>query len=86
MTEWTVVVVISSLLGMGAIIIRPIIKLNTTITILNETVCNLKGDIEEIARKNTESHTRLWEKCGEHDKTLVDHENRICWIEKDRGI
>jgi len=82
MTEWTVVVVISSLLGMGAIIIRPIIKLNTTITILNETVRNLKGDIEEIAKKNTESHTRLWDKYNGHEETLKDHEKRIYSIEQ----
>ena len=82
MTEWTVVGVIGVLITMGAAIICPIIKLNTTITILNETVQNLKVNIEDIVERNSASHARLWDKCEEHEGKIADHETRICLIEK----
>lgn len=82
MTEWTVVGVIGVLLTMGAAIICPIVKLNTTITILNEAVQNLKGNIEDIVARNSASHSKLWEKHDEHEEILKDHEKRIYSIEK----
>ena len=82
MTEWTVVGVIGVLITMGAAIICPIVKLNTTITILNEAVQNLKSNIEDIVERNSASHAKLWEKYDEHEEMLNDHETRICLIEK----
>ena len=82
MTEWTVVGVIGVLLTMGAAIICPIVKLNSTITILNEAEQNLKSNIEDIVERNSDSHARLWKKCEEHDDKINDHETRICLIEK----
>ena len=81
MSEWTVFVVLAAIVGFGATIIAPILKLNTTITKLTTVVDAVKDDLKAFTVANSDSHQRLWDKNSEQDKTLSDHEGRIKIIE-----
>lgn len=81
MSEWTVVTVIVTLVGLGAAVIRPIISLNGTITRLTEVVRHLEGSLGEQTEKNSRSHERLWEKVNEHEEELGIHETRLAILE-----
>lgn len=81
MTEWGVVGVIVALVGLITGIAAPLIKLNTSITRLNTVLDNVEQRIEKDAKKNDQSHDRLWRKNEEQDATLNDHEQRLTVLE-----
>ena len=82
MSEWTIVTVIATLVGLLATVVRPLMDLNATITRLTEVVNTLEKNISGMSAKNSESHGRLWEKCGEHDELLNRHEPRLLLLER----
>ncbi|MGN1002565.1 MAG: hypothetical protein ACI4PC_07310 [Oscillospiraceae bacterium] len=82
MSEWTVVTVLVCLGGFLLSIVKPIISLNSTITRLTEAVKVLEKNIEAIADKNGEAHARLWQKEGEQDEMLREHELRLRKVEE----
>jgi len=82
MSEWTIVTVIATLVGLLATVVRPLMDLNATITQLTEVVNTLEKNISGLSTKNSESHGRLWEKCGEHDELLNRHETRLLLLER----
>lgn len=77
MSEWTVVTVIAAIVGLFFTIGKPIITLNTNITVLNESIKNIKLQSEKNEQDNTESHRRLWNKNEEQDRQLANHEMRL---------
>lgn len=82
MTEWGVVLVIVTLLGFASGIITPLIKLNTAIVKLIDSVNTLDKSLGDLIESNTRTHKRLWDKLDEHDDTLNNHETRLTVIEK----
>ena len=84
MSEWTVVTVIVVLTGLIGAIIKPIINLNTSITRLNESVSSLEKNIAGLNDRNSESHDKLWRRCGEHDEKLNQHETRLQILEREK--
>ena len=89
MTEWQVFGVIVALVAFVTAIVRPVIKLNTSITRLTETTRHLTENIDRLVKdlaeqkeKSSESHRRIWAKNDEQDETLADHETRITILEK----
>ena len=54
----------------------------TFTTRLTEVVNTLEKNISGMSAKNSESHGRLWEKCGEHDELLNRHETRLLLLER----
>jgi hypothetical protein len=85
MTEWTVVFVIVTLVGLVGAVLKPILSLNTNITQLTTVVNALQKNIDCLTSKNTENHARIWEHNELQDKMLSDHETRITVIEKSKG-
>ena len=81
MTEWGVVLVMISLVGLGTAIVKPILALNTTITRLTSAVEELRGDLAGLTARNSEGHRRLWEHNGKQDARLEEHEGRIVKLE-----
>ena len=45
-------------------------------------VDELGKKVEGLTDKNSEAHGRLWDKLGEHDEQLFDHDKRLTVIEK----
>ncbi len=85
MSEWTVVSVIVTLLGLAVAVVKPLISLNSVITRLTEIVKTLETNISGTAVKNSEAHARIWERVEEHDDVLCGHEVRLTLIENKNG-
>ena len=75
--EWTVVTVIIALVGLFAILVPPIVKLNTSITRLTVVMENHSKALDSMEIKNAEEHSGF---C----KAINDHEKRIYSIEKQK--
>lgn len=82
MTEWGVVLVIISVVGLIAAVTGPIVKLNTSITKLTVMMGNVTGDLDELTTKNSKSHERIHEKLERHDGAINDHDKRIHVLER----
>ena len=80
--EWHVVGVIVTLVGFLAVILPPIVKLNSSITKLNITMEHITQELGELKSDNHDSHRRLWDKNDEQDKAINDHETRITTLER----
>ena len=88
MDEWTVVSVITSIVGLFIAVGKPIISLNNNIALLN---ANIKHNSDELAKQKKEleaqrlnsheSHQRLWDKNEEQDKKINEHETRLQVLE-----
>lgn len=81
MNEWTVVGVIVVLLGLLGTVTAPMIKLNTTLTKLNDKFETLDIKLTDVTESNHDSHKRLWEHEEAQDNTLHNHETRIQILE-----
>jgi hypothetical protein len=77
MSEWTVVTVIAALVGLFFTVGKPIINLNTSITILNEGIKNLSKRQDRFERDSCKEHGDLWEHEEEQDKMLAEHSMRL---------
>ena len=78
MTEWGVLGVIITVVGLLATVITPIIQLTKSITKLTVVVENLGRDME-AQRGSTK---RLWAHNDEQDEKIFDHETRLQLLEK----
>ncbi len=81
MTEWGVVTVLVTVVGLFAAVGAPVLKLNSTITRLQTVLDDLRSDFEDQKAHNSESHKRLWEHNDKQDEQLDDHEKRITRLE-----
>ncbi len=88
MTEYQVIGVIVTLVGLGVSIITPIIKLNTNIVRLTDAVDNLNQAHSKMEEDNAAAHKHLHERINhrkreneELDDRVSDHENRISILE-----
>jgi hypothetical protein len=84
--EWTVVGVIVTLGGLAALIMSPVVKLNSTVTKLATLVDRLVADNHELSKGNAESHRRLWDDQVRQDDLINDHETRITVIERREDV
>ena len=82
MTEWGVVGVIVTLVGLVSVFVGAALKLNTSMVQLTMTIDRINDGMEELTAHNTDGHRRLWEKSEEQDQHLNDHEKRITVLEK----
>lgn len=85
MTEWGVVGVIVVLLGLLGTVTAPMIRLNTTLTKLNDKFDTLNEKLTGVSESNHASHRRLWEHEEMQDSKLHDHETRIQILEHGPG-
>lgn len=82
MSEWAVVTVIVTLVGLLVAIITPVIKLNTTITKMGSDLAALEKRLETLAADNSKFQERIWSNKAEQDKLMADHETRITLLER----
>ncbi|SHI11522.1 hypothetical protein SAMN02745823_02549 [Sporobacter termitidis DSM 10068] len=87
MTEWGVVGVLITMVGLILAVTTPLLKLNTNITTLTAAVAVLQKNLGELVKGNSDSHEKLWDRSREQEKTLTSHETRISVIEdwRDKG-
>lgn len=77
MSEWDVVTIIIAIVGLFFSVGKPIIKLNTNITILNESIKNTNKRQEDFEKCSEKEHDELWEHESEQDKILAEHQLRL---------
>jgi hypothetical protein len=77
MSEWLVVTVIGTLLGLVVTVVTPILKLNTTLTKLAAYIDRHEADYQKLCEDNAESHRRIWKHNEEQDQLLAQHELRL---------
>lgn len=85
MTQWEVFLAFVAILGFCITIFKIssyFNRLDSTIATLNGSITVLNKAVEEIAKKNTDSHKRLWDHNEEQDKLISDHEKRIGILER----
>ena len=77
MSEWDIVTALVVIVGLFFTVGNPIIKLNTNITILSETLKAVQRQHEKDSKDNTEDHRRIWKHNDEQDAMLEDHKLRL---------
>ena len=85
MDQWMVVTALAVLVALGAAIVTPIIKLNTTITRLMTVVDTIQSTLKKLSEDNSESHKRIWNHNDEQDRLIAELEKRISAIEYKEG-
>lgn len=76
-SEWDVVLVIISLVGLGAAIVKPMLNLNSAIVKLTEAVKELQKDMSDFVNGNHASHVRIHERIDGCNNELHEHEIRL---------
>lgn len=71
--NWQVLLAIICLLGFAAAIVKPILKLNTTLNNLDFSIKTLQDQLE----KNMNEHCDIYDKLDGHEDTLVEHDKSI---------
>lgn len=79
--SWEIVLGISALVGFFITCATPMIKLNTSITKLNETILTLKELVAKHDEENKQSHTRIYNRLDQHDSLIHSCSERISNIE-----
>lgn len=85
MSEWGVIGVLVTLVGLGVAIVTPIIKLNTSITKLTVLLDGLKSDQSGYEERNHEAHIKLWAHNDEQDKLLHQHDADIQYLKRGKN-
>jgi hypothetical protein len=82
MTEWGVILVISSIVSLGVLIGTPLMRLNASITRLDVTIKAVEKRADCDRADNEKEHLAIWDRCDEQDRTINNHETRITVLEK----
>lgn len=77
MSEWDIVSVIVVIVGLFFTVGKPIINLNTNITILNESLKAEKEKLADFEKCSEREHCELWEHNEKQDKMLEEHKMRL---------
>ena len=73
------ITIVGSLIGLGTVLA----KLIGVLTRLDDTVKQLRSDLDRQREDNKESHKRLFERIDDHETRINDHERRISDLEHD---
>ena len=83
MTEWNIVLVMAELIGLFALVGKPILILNKTIAEFNTELKNMKSRVETLEDTKHEAHKELWAHNDIQDEKIADHETRIRVLERE---
>lgn len=76
-----VVIALGTILGVGVVVVKPMLQVVRSITELNESIKSLARNFNVFETNNNNSHKRIWDHNDEQDEMLQDHEIRIKLIE-----
>lgn len=74
---WEIFLGIVALVGFFITVGTPVIKLNSSIIRLNESVNVLRDAISKTELDNKDAHKRIWNHLDEIDASIKDHEDRL---------
>jgi len=75
--NWQVVLALAVILGLIGAIVKPILKLNTTLTTLDLTIKSLQEQLKSFRGNNDKDHDEIFERLDEHEDTLIEHDKAI---------
>lgn len=77
MNEWTVIGVLVTIVGLFFTVGKPIINLNTNITILNEGIKAINKRQDKFEDDSKTEHNDIWKHEDEQDKAIAEHAMRL---------
>ncbi|MBQ5640298.1 MAG: hypothetical protein IIV05_00680 [Ruminococcus sp.] len=77
MNEWGVLTALAAIVGLFLSVGKPIINLNTSITILNESLKAEKARREQFEKDSCKEHDELWAHEATQDQILAEHKMRL---------
>lgn len=80
--SWEIVAGIIALFGFIITVGGVVGKLSAAIATLNTTLTVLESTIRELREKSHETHRVLFEKSAAHDKLISEHEGRLKNLEE----
>lgn len=75
--NWQVVLALVVILGLIVTVVKPILKLNTTLTTLDLTIKSLQEQLKSFRGNNDKDHDEIFERLDEHEDTLIEHDKAI---------
>lgn len=78
-----IVVALGSILGTGAMIVKPILQVVKTMTALNESIKALTEKFKAFEVNNHDDHKRIWQHNEKQDETIQEHDRRILLLESE---
>jgi predicted PurR-regulated permease PerM len=82
--EWTVVVVLITLIGGIVAIIRTIAPIVNSIATLTNSTKSLQSSIEESIKLNREAHYRIWDSIESEREKTANLDKRLAVLEQKR--
>ncbi len=76
-----IVVALGSILSVGVIVVKPILKVVEVMTELTASVKALTEKFNKFEINNHDDHKRIWCHNEEQDEKIQDHETRLLLIE-----
>lgn len=77
MNEWSIVSVLVVLIGLIATLVKPIIKLNTSLVKNTFATEVLTETIKDNEIRNKEEHGEIWSELDEHDRRISHIEKEV---------
>lgn len=77
MSEWDIVSVLVVIVGLFFTIGKPIINLNTNITVLNSELKAARARLDKFEKSSEKEHCDLWAHNEEQDKLIAEHNMRL---------
>ena len=84
MNEYTVVLVIVTIVGLFVTIGKPIISLNTNIVELSSSVKALQKTVDRLEKRQEDDNRKVWRRLDKGDAKFDNHEHRIAKLEDHR--
>ena len=75
--SWQVVLALVVIIGLIGVIVKPILKLNTTLTMLDMTIKSLQDQLKSFRGDNDKDHDDIFDRLDEHEDTLIEHDKAI---------
>lgn len=78
-----VIVSLGTILGVGVIVVKPILQVVKTMTALNESIKALTEKFKTFEVNNHDDHKRIWKHNEKQDETIHEHGERILLLESE---
>jgi hypothetical protein len=82
MNEYTVILVIVTLVGLFVTVGKPIINLNTNIVELGSAVKGLQKTVDKLEKKQEDDNAKVWDRLARGEVKFDNHEKRITNLEE----
>lgn len=78
-----VLVSLGSILGVGVIIVKPILQVVKSMTALNESIKALTEKFKRFEVNNHDDHKRIWLHNEKQDELLAEHGTKLLLLENE---